>query len=151
LIQHFLAEWDALFTQAQFADEAAIAIMITDGKILQQAVAISDHHQQTAAGRVVFLMRFQVFREMIDPLGQQRDLDIGRAGVAFMQMMFLNNLRFDFFSRHDSSPRPPAVWSLPWTGLLKSLFQNYIYTREINSTRLYRVPQENFTALSAFF
>src|SRR5690349_23603672 len=39
-------------------------------------------HQQAPARVVVLRMRAEVLGELVDPLGEQGDLDLGRAGVA---------------------------------------------------------------------
>jgi hypothetical protein len=65
-------------------------------QIFEQAAALTDHHQQPAAGAVVFLVGLQMFRQMVDPLREQRDLDIGRAGVFNVQFKLFNRLCLGF-------------------------------------------------------
>jgi hypothetical protein len=55
-------------------------------QIFEQAAALTNHHQQPATGAVIFFVGLQMFRQMVDPLREQRDLDVGRTGVFNMQL-----------------------------------------------------------------
>jgi hypothetical protein len=65
-------------------------------QIVEQTAALADHHQQPAARTVVFLVPLQVLGKVIDALGQQRNLHIGRAGVFLVQFELLDGVRFGF-------------------------------------------------------
>src|SRR5213078_897098 len=51
-------------------------------EIAKEAAALADHHQQAAARVMVLAVGPQVLCELVDPLGEKGDLDLGRAGVA---------------------------------------------------------------------
>lgn len=61
-------------------------------KVIEQPPALANHHEQSPAGAVVFLELLQVIGEMIDPLREQRDLDIRRTGVPLVQFKIANRL-----------------------------------------------------------
>lgn len=63
-------------------------------QIIQQFPPLAHHHDQTTARTVIFLILLQVLGQVIDPLGQQRYLDIGRTGVALMNPIIYNLLCF---------------------------------------------------------
>jgi len=65
-------------------------------KIIEETPALADHQQQSTTGAVVLLVLLQVIRELVDPLGQQRDLHIRRAGISLVQSEVLDELRFLF-------------------------------------------------------
>ena len=65
-------------------------------EIFEQAAALADHHQQSTAGAVIFLVGLQMLSQMVDPVGQQRDLDIGGAGVFSMHFKLFNRLCLGF-------------------------------------------------------
>ncbi len=67
--------------QAELANERAVALEVAALKIVQEPAPAPDEHQQPAARVVVLAVRAQVLGELVDPLGQQRDLDLGLAGV----------------------------------------------------------------------
>ena len=64
--------------QFQFLRNRLITAHIRVVQIIQQTSALADHHQQPAARAVVFLVGLQMFGQMIDALGQQRDLHVRR-------------------------------------------------------------------------
>src|SRR6185295_1558020 len=59
-------------------------------EVLEEAATLADQHQQAATGVVVLLVGLEVVGEAVDPLGQQRDLDLGRAGVALVDLELLD-------------------------------------------------------------
>ena len=65
-------------------------------QVIEQAAALADHHQQSAARTVIFGVALQVSGEVIDALGQQGNLHVGRAGVLLVQLELLDGFRFGF-------------------------------------------------------
>src|SRR5690348_10514715 len=59
----------------------AVAVDVLLGQVLQQPAAAADQQQQPTAAVVVVLVHLQVLGQVIDPPGQQRDLDFRRTGV----------------------------------------------------------------------
>src|ERR1700693_3029262 len=84
-VQLFLAGPGApdrgLAADAEALPNRAIAIDVLLGQVLQQPAAAADQQQQPAAAVVVMLVHLQVLRQVVDPPGQQRDLDLRRTGV----------------------------------------------------------------------
>lgn len=73
-----------LVAQTKFRDQCAVTIRAFAAQIGQQAAALADHHQQSAARVQVVLMYFEMFGQLIDARGEQRDLHFGRTGIGFM-------------------------------------------------------------------
>src|SRR5262245_16457659 len=67
--------------QPQALDQRLVAIGAGPPYVVEQPPALTHQPQQAAAGVVVLLVLLEVLREIVDPLGQQRDLDLRRAGV----------------------------------------------------------------------
>src|SRR5689334_14121158 len=61
--------------------DRAVAVDVLLGQVLQQPAAAADQQQQPAAAVVVVLVHLQVLGQVVDPPGQQRDLDFRRTGV----------------------------------------------------------------------
>ena len=80
-----------LATQSQIGDQLQVAVVLGAGQVVEQSAAAADHLEQSAAGVVVVLVAAQMFGHAIDALGEQRDLDIGRAGVAGVEPVLLND------------------------------------------------------------
>jgi len=66
----------SLAPQAELGDEASISLYVFSTEIIEQSPALADHEQQTTTTVVVVLVVTKVFGEMVDPLGEQRHLDL---------------------------------------------------------------------------
>src|ERR1043165_2928701 len=82
---------DRLAAQSELCNQLQIAVVLGARKIVQQSSSAANHFQQTATRVIVMLICSQMLGQGIDAMGQQSDLDIGRAGVTCMQPMLLNN------------------------------------------------------------
>src|SRR5262245_28049680 len=67
-----------------------IALHVLLSQILQEAAALADQHQQAPAGVVVVLVGLEVVGQPVDALGQERDLNFGRARVAVVCLELLD-------------------------------------------------------------
>jgi hypothetical protein len=59
-------------------------------EIIQQAAALAHHLEQSAAGTVILIVLLQMLSEVIDPLCEQSNLNIGTAGITVMHPKCLN-------------------------------------------------------------
>ena len=84
--------------QFEFLRNGLIPTHIGILEVIQQPTPLANHHQKTTAGAMVFLVLLQMFRQVINPLREQRDLHIGRTGITVMQLKSLNRLRLRFHS-----------------------------------------------------
>ena len=97
---------ELLFAQTQLLDQAVVALDVLLLEVREQAAALVDHHQQAAARMVVLVVVLEVLGQVTDALGEDRDLDFGRTGVALGLGVVLDNLRLCFGgNRHSSTPR----------------------------------------------
>jgi hypothetical protein len=70
-----------LFTETQFFNKGPILFKVSSLHILQHPPTLANQNQQTPLARLIFLELFTVLRKLIYPLGQQRNLDLRRAGI----------------------------------------------------------------------
>src|SRR6478752_10500073 len=70
-----------LAAEAELGDQGAVALEVGALEVTEQAAALADQHQQAAARVVVLAVLTQVLGELVDALGEQRDLDLGGSGV----------------------------------------------------------------------
>src|SRR5438094_10146704 len=68
-------------SQTESPDDFLVALRASAVQIGEQPSALSDHAEQPAATCVVVAGGAQMFGEALDPLGQERDLDLRPAGV----------------------------------------------------------------------
>src|SRR5207248_11687487 len=71
----------ASLAQAQVFDQRPVALEVGALQIGEKPPPAPDQHQQAAAGMMVLGLLAQVLGEVVDALGEQRDLDLRRAGV----------------------------------------------------------------------
>jgi hypothetical protein len=91
--------------QTQAADQRFVAALVLPLEVVEQATARADHHQQAAPAVKVLRVDLLVFGEVVDPLGEQRDLHFRAAGIARAGCVFLNQRRTALRSdRHHLSP-----------------------------------------------
>ena len=63
-------------------DEFAVALDVVTSDIVEEASAPTDKHQQTTTAVVVFLVGLEMFGEVVDAVRKERNLHLGRTGVA---------------------------------------------------------------------
>src|SRR5207244_10658091 len=73
-----------LTPQAQVGYDLAVALQVRAFEVAEQPPALADHHQQPAARVVVLAVRAQVLGQVVDALGEQRNLDLGGAGIPIL-------------------------------------------------------------------
>lgn len=68
-----------LFTDAQLGDDGTIPLDVLLGQVVQHLAALTDHLQQASAAVVVVDVDLQVLGELLNPGGEDGDLDLGGA------------------------------------------------------------------------
>src|SRR5262245_24193160 len=85
-----------LLAKPQVLDQLLVALEVLALEVIEQTPAQADHAQETAPRVVVLGVRLQVLGEMSDALGEERDLNLGRPGIAFVLPVFLDRLAFAY-------------------------------------------------------
>jgi hypothetical protein len=73
-----------LVAQFQFLGDRLVTLFVLALQIIQKPPALADHHEQPAARAVVLLVHLQMLGQMINPLRQQRNLNIRRTCISGM-------------------------------------------------------------------
>src|SRR5690606_34562646 len=63
-----------------------------------------DHLQESPPRVMVLLVGLQVLGELVDPLGEDRDLHLGRARVGLVAAVAVDDLRLRVLGQHAVSP-----------------------------------------------
>lgn len=95
-----------LAAQAEPIDEIVVAFNIRAPEIFQQTATLRDHFEQAAPRMVILLVSFEMFRQVVDALCQQRDLYLWRTGVLFVRAKLLDDLLFHFLRQRHCSKWP---------------------------------------------
>jgi hypothetical protein len=85
-----------LFAQLQFFRDVLITTQINVLQIIEQATALADHYQQPATRAVIFFVRLQMFRQMVDAMREQRNLHVRRTRVFVVRLELFNCLCLRF-------------------------------------------------------
>src|SRR6185369_13411254 len=70
--------------EAELLPQGAVALDVLALQVLQQPAAAADQQQQPTAAVVVVGVHLEVLGQVVDPPGQQRDLDFRRTGVTLI-------------------------------------------------------------------
>ena len=81
-----------LSPQTQLRDQAAIPLDVLAAKVVEQPAPFSDHEEQPAAAVMIVLVVAKVPGEVVDPLGEESYLNLGRPCVAVVRAVFGNDL-----------------------------------------------------------
>src|SRR5262249_6714351 len=80
-----------LLAEIEAPDERAVALDVGALQVVELPAALADELQEAAARGVVLLVRLEVLGEVRDPLAEERDLHLGRAGVALVRRVLLDD------------------------------------------------------------
>jgi len=79
-----------LVTEPQFLNYLAVRLDIGPPQIVQQSATLAYHLQEAAAAVVIFAVLAEMIREIVDTLGQDRDLNLCRPSVRLVGTVLLN-------------------------------------------------------------
>jgi hypothetical protein len=80
-----------LFADAELGNNRLIPFRVVLLQVVEQTTASANHHEKSAARAMVFLVRFEVFRQLTNALAQQRDLDFGTASIGSVRAIRVND------------------------------------------------------------
>lgn len=74
-----------LTPEAETLDEGLVAILVIGPEVLQQTTTTTDQLEETTTAVVVLLVLLEMVGEVVDPLAEQRNLNLRRASVVLGQ------------------------------------------------------------------
>ena len=80
-----------LLSDAESFDDGTVTFDIVLEKVVEELSSLTDHLLHTSAGVVVLGVLLKVLGELADSLGKNSDLYFGRAGVAFVYCVCLDD------------------------------------------------------------
>jgi hypothetical protein len=93
---------EGLLTNAQLSDDIEISLWILTPHIVEQTSATANQTQQASPGGVILAVSPHVLGQPINPLGQDGNLHLRRAGIGVGFLMVADNLGFSLFrDRHS--------------------------------------------------
>jgi len=79
-----------LLADAELGNDGLVPFRVVLLQVVKQATPLANQHEKSAARAVVFLVRFEVFRQLADALAQQRDLNFGATGIGGVRAIRVN-------------------------------------------------------------
>src|SRR5262245_32262742 len=70
--------------------ESPISLRVFLAEIFEEPAALADQHEKPAPRVMVLLVSLEVIRQPVDPLGEERDLDLGRPGISIVRSELLD-------------------------------------------------------------
>ena len=67
-----------------------VALGIVFFEVVKQTATLADQHEKTAARAMIFLVRFEVVRQLTNALAQQSDLNFRAAGIGSVCTVLIN-------------------------------------------------------------
>jgi hypothetical protein len=90
------APLNRLFSNVQFLDQGPVFLNILLFEVVQEASALSNQLNQGALGVEVFLVSSQVGGQVVDPMGEQRNLTFCGTRIGFRTAMLFEDVGLDF-------------------------------------------------------
>ena len=79
-----------LLAEAESLNNRFVALGVVFFEVVEQAATLADQHEKTAARTVIFLVRFEVLRQLTNAFAQQSDLDFWTARIGGMRAVLVN-------------------------------------------------------------
>ena len=80
-----------LFADAELGYNGLVPFRVVLLQVVEQTTAPAHHHEKSAARAVVFLVRFEVFRQLTNAFAQQRDLNFRTTGIGRVRAIRVND------------------------------------------------------------
>src|SRR3984893_16374266 len=101
-------------TNVMLCEQGPVTRLVLPLDVIEQRTACGDHFQEPATRMIVLHVGFEMAGEVVDAFRQDRDLNLGRAGVAGLVGIGLDDFRFAFCGnrhRQTLSLRPELAVS----------------------------------------
>ncbi len=93
---------ELLLAQIELFDDLAIALQVNSLEIVEQPAAFVDQANKPSPAVVVFLVHCQVLSQLVDVLGQDRDLGFRRSGIGRRSAELCNEFSFSLLGEHQT-------------------------------------------------
>ena len=110
-----------LLSDVQLLDDRAVTLDIDLLQVCKKISSVTDHLEKSAAAVVVLVVSLEVLGESVDAIGKDRDLNLGRTGVALVGLVLVDDCLLFVFSDHGNFTflfilrKPSTRWvKSPW-------------------------------------
>jgi hypothetical protein len=99
---------ERLLAYSQPLNQTLVSVEVGVFKIIQKSSSLADKLQEAASGMVILDVSLEMLGEVLDPLAEQRNLHLWRAGVRLMKPKLLH----DYLTLWLSNPHNLRFFSL---------------------------------------
>ena len=89
-------EVEALFSKSKGLDYFPVPVDVFVFQVVQQPSSLSHEFEQSPSGMVIFSVDFEMLVQMIDALGEKRNLDLRRSRIRVVEFELINQSFFLF-------------------------------------------------------
>jgi hypothetical protein len=82
----------SLLSETQFLDDSPVAFYLGRLEVIEKPAALAYHLEQAPSAMVVFLVDPEMLGQILDLLGEKRDLNLWRAGIVVVKSILVDNL-----------------------------------------------------------
>ena len=75
-----------LLAETQFLQDRFVPIAFVGSQIIEEPPALADELEQAATGMVILFVNLEVLGQIVDAIGEQRSLYLGRTGIGRMPL-----------------------------------------------------------------
>ena len=94
-----------LLTDTELVDDSAVTLDVLLLEVSEKISSVTDHLEKTAAAVVILRVDLQVLGERVDAVGEDRDLDLRRAGILLVDLVLCDDLLFYVLLNHGFTPQ----------------------------------------------
>ncbi len=88
---------EILLSETEFLDDGTVTLDVLVLKILQKVTSLTYHFEKSAAAVMVLLVDLKVLCQLVDPLCENCNLNLGRTCVALVDGIGCDDFLFDVF------------------------------------------------------
>ena len=90
-----------LLSQTELFNDCTVTVDVLLLKVAEKVSSVTDHLEHAAAAVMILGVRLEVLGEVVDSLGENSDLNLGRTGVALVSCVGGDDLLLYVFKHHD--------------------------------------------------
>jgi hypothetical protein len=90
----------SLPSDAEFLDDASVAVDVLLLQVIEKAPPLTDDLQQAAAAVMIFLVNLEMLGQIGEPLGKNRYLDFWGTGIGIVKLVALDDTFFLVSGQH---------------------------------------------------
>jgi hypothetical protein len=92
-----------LLADPEALDHLGVAVRVLALETVEETAALAYELEEAPARVVVLRVRLEVLGEVADSLAEERDLDLGGSGIAFVGLVRADNFGLTFLAEHEGS------------------------------------------------